>query len=410
MVNANLMDAIDEFLRLNGRDARKPFGGAQVVLFGDPYQLPPVLSREDEAKFMEFHYRSPFFWDAKVFEQLPITVVELRKKRVMRKAKYEKRATAVELSGAWATLRDRLAEAFGVLEEGQYLVLSGTRSPYYVQFAMEADSLLWSEAVSDAFLEKGQKLGKARKNALVELGWRAPADGSRGKKSHEESSGSPNYQGRSEGHDQFEAAATLAVQTFRDVYGFRKPTSLRYHAFEGEGTDILLPTLGIGRERASGEEAVEDVPATLEEEVLEVVRDGLGAEDARFDRNGFLTLEVEGEFVSVLLLDSPPCVRLFTPILLDVPNEDETLDVLNTLNFEGRHARFVLDEGSVLAVIDVPCEPFVPDHFAESFLALASAAHELPESLRDALGGRLPSKPKPAGDRGREGKRTTLPS
>jgi hypothetical protein len=28
---------------------------------------------------MEFHYRSPFFWDAKVFEQLPITVVELRK-------------------------------------------------------------------------------------------------------------------------------------------------------------------------------------------------------------------------------------------------------------------------------------------------------------------------------------------
>jgi hypothetical protein len=79
MVNANLMDAIDEFLRLNGRDARKPFGGAQVVLFGDPYQLPPVLSREDEAKFMEYHYRSPFFWDAKVFEQLPITVVELRK-------------------------------------------------------------------------------------------------------------------------------------------------------------------------------------------------------------------------------------------------------------------------------------------------------------------------------------------
>jgi len=79
MVNANLMDAIDAFLRRNGRDGTKPFGGAQVVLFGDPYQLPPVLSREDEAKFMEYHYRSPFFWDAKVFDQLPMAVVELRK-------------------------------------------------------------------------------------------------------------------------------------------------------------------------------------------------------------------------------------------------------------------------------------------------------------------------------------------
>jgi hypothetical protein len=38
----------------------------------------------------------------------------------------------------------------------------------------------------------------------------------------------------------------------------------------------------------------------------------------------------------------------------------------------------------------------VPDHFVESFMAIASAAHELPESLRNALGGRVPSEPKPA--------------
>lgn len=331
-------------------------------------------------------------------------------KRTPRSSARVRRPEPVELSGAWATFRDRLAEALGVLEEGQYLILSGTRSPYYVQFAMEADSLLWAEAVSDAFLEKGQKLGKAQKNALVKLGWRAPADGRRGRKSHGESSGSPNYQGRFEGADAFADAATLAVQTLRDVHGFKKPASLRYHAFEGEGADILIPTLGLGRERVSAEEAVEDVPATLEEEVLEAVREGLGAGDARFDRSGFLSLEADGELVSVLLLDGPPCVRLFTPILLDVPDGGETLDVLNTLNFEGRHARFVLDEGTVLAVIDLPAEPFVPDHFVESFLALASAAHELPESLQNALGGRLPSRPKSTRARGRGGKRTTLPS
>ncbi len=325
-------------------------------------------------------------------------------KRATRNQKIAKQTKPEDLTGAWATLRDRLAEALGVLEEGQYLILSGARSPYYVQFAMEADSLLWAEAVSDAFLEKGEKLGKARKDALVKLGWRAPGDGGRGKRSSSQSSGSPNYQGRFEGTDQFPAAAKMAVQTLRDVYGFRKPSSLRYHAFEGEGADILLPTLGLGRERVPAEEAVEDVPGTLEEQVLEAVWEGLDVEDARFDRKGLLTLEADGELVFVLLLDGPPCVRVFTPLLEGVTNDGETLDVLNTLNFEGRHARFVLDEGSVLAVIDLPGEPFVPDHFVESFLALASAAHELPGSLKKALGGSLPSEPETARGRGREEK------
>ena len=75
MVNANLIDAMDASLRLNGSDRRKPLGGAQVVLFGDPFQLPAVLRREDETKFMESRYRRPFFWDAKVFEKRPMAVV-----------------------------------------------------------------------------------------------------------------------------------------------------------------------------------------------------------------------------------------------------------------------------------------------------------------------------------------------
>ncbi len=304
-----------------------------------------------------------------------------------------KRKSAAVLSGAWAALRDRIAEALGVLEAGQYLILSGARGPYYVQFAMEEGSLLWAESVSDAFLPKGQKLRKAEKDLLVKLGWRAPADEKRSKKSEEESSGSPNYQGRFEGAEQFATAATMAVMSLRDVYGFRKPASLRYHAFEGEGCDILLPTLGLGRHRERAEEAVADVPASLEAQVLEAVTEGLGVEGARFDEKGFLALDAEGEAVFVLLLDGPPCVRVFAPVLEDVTSEGEVLGLLNTLNFEGRHARFVLDEGTVLAVIDLPGEPFVPDHFVESFMALASAAHELPESLKKALGGRMPSKP-----------------
>jgi ABC-type molybdenum transport system ATPase subunit/photorepair protein PhrA len=42
MVNADLMDAIDRALRQARQRKLEPFGGVQIVLFGDPYQLAPV--------------------------------------------------------------------------------------------------------------------------------------------------------------------------------------------------------------------------------------------------------------------------------------------------------------------------------------------------------------------------------
>src|SRR3989304_684676 len=43
MVRADLLDCVDRFLRLNGPEADKPFGGIQMAFIGDLYQLPPVV-------------------------------------------------------------------------------------------------------------------------------------------------------------------------------------------------------------------------------------------------------------------------------------------------------------------------------------------------------------------------------
>jgi ATP-dependent exoDNAse (exonuclease V) alpha subunit len=67
MVNADLMDAIDRALRQARGKRAEPFGGVQIVMFGDPYQLAPVPPRGDELRYVRDHYRSFWFFDAKVW-------------------------------------------------------------------------------------------------------------------------------------------------------------------------------------------------------------------------------------------------------------------------------------------------------------------------------------------------------
>lgn len=67
MVNADLMDGIDRALRQARGRRGEAFGGVQVVMFGDPYQLAPVPPRGDEARYIADHYRSFWFFDAHVW-------------------------------------------------------------------------------------------------------------------------------------------------------------------------------------------------------------------------------------------------------------------------------------------------------------------------------------------------------
>lgn len=79
MVSADLMDAIDRRLRTARSRPAEPFGGAQVVMFGDPYQLAPVLGRDPgERAYYADHYRSIWFFDARVWQQADLRIVELQ--------------------------------------------------------------------------------------------------------------------------------------------------------------------------------------------------------------------------------------------------------------------------------------------------------------------------------------------
>lgn len=78
MVRADIIDFIDKVLRIYNHNMREPFGGKQLLLVGDIYQLEPVV-REEDRKLLSPFYPDNFFFDAKIFQQMQLVSIELKK-------------------------------------------------------------------------------------------------------------------------------------------------------------------------------------------------------------------------------------------------------------------------------------------------------------------------------------------
>ncbi len=78
MVRADIIDFIDKVLRVYNRNMREPFGGKQLLLVGDIYQLEPVVKDEDR-KLLSPYYAGSFFFNARVFQEMHLVSIELLK-------------------------------------------------------------------------------------------------------------------------------------------------------------------------------------------------------------------------------------------------------------------------------------------------------------------------------------------
>ncbi len=79
MVRADLMDGIDYSLRLNRGIFNIPFGGVQMVFFGDIFQLPPVVKERELKEYFDSHHGGPYFFYSKVFSNMNLSYLELEK-------------------------------------------------------------------------------------------------------------------------------------------------------------------------------------------------------------------------------------------------------------------------------------------------------------------------------------------
>jgi hypothetical protein len=76
MVRSDLLDTIDAVLRHIKHQPNHPFGGVQVLVIGDLFQLSPV-AREEEWRLLQDYYSGPYFFQAHVFQQLNPIYIEL---------------------------------------------------------------------------------------------------------------------------------------------------------------------------------------------------------------------------------------------------------------------------------------------------------------------------------------------
>lgn len=79
MVRADLLDGIDIILRAVRKTHHLPFGGVQVVYFGDLYQLPPVIKTNEWWESIGQFYKSGFIFDSRVFNENRPIIIELEK-------------------------------------------------------------------------------------------------------------------------------------------------------------------------------------------------------------------------------------------------------------------------------------------------------------------------------------------
>ena len=87
MVRADIIDFIDKVLRIYCRNMREPFGGKQLLLVGDIFQLEPVV-KEEEWRLMQPFYSSAYFFSAKIWQEMQLVSIELRKVYRQRDAEF----------------------------------------------------------------------------------------------------------------------------------------------------------------------------------------------------------------------------------------------------------------------------------------------------------------------------------
>lgn len=85
MVRADIFDQIELFMRQYGRLRGEPFGGCQICIIGDMYQLPPIVNNQDAEVYYNF-YETPYFFSSNAFKSEAHQFVNINFSKIFRQS------------------------------------------------------------------------------------------------------------------------------------------------------------------------------------------------------------------------------------------------------------------------------------------------------------------------------------
>lgn len=144
MVRCDTLDVIDRLLRVFRKKNNLPFGGVQVILIGDTFQLPPIADIEQWRILKDF-YQSPYFFSSKVVQENKPVYLELKK--IYRQKEHEfinlldkirvNQITDPEL----IELNKKYDPSFSTVSSNNHIILATTNAQVHQTNATKLDEL-----------------------------------------------------------------------------------------------------------------------------------------------------------------------------------------------------------------------------------------------------------------------------
>lgn len=164
MVRADIIDCVDRILRVYSGNMRLPFGGKQLLFVGDVFQLEPVVP-SDQREILNLFYPNPFFFSARVFQEIHLVPIELQKVYRQRDPVFidilDKIRTNVVRMPELNVLNGRCFPQFEPKNEDMYITLATRRDQ--VDYINERKL---AELPGDEFVSKGVIKGDFPESSL----------------------------------------------------------------------------------------------------------------------------------------------------------------------------------------------------------------------------------------------------
>ncbi len=295
-------------------------------------------------------------------------------------------------SRAWEPYSMTLAQTLGALSDGQYLVLECKDRPGFVQFVVHGVHGLRAELVSNYYLPAEAQLTPESIEAVTALGWHPPTGSPEESTPEQDPDGSANFFRDWPLPVPFIEVARLAVDSLVEVMAVPHPRYLRYQAFTGGGSAILLPALG-ERAPAAGESTFDVADESLGAEqvaqrVLEILRHASGDDELEPDDEGDVALQFGSSVVFVRVFGDPPIVRIYSPALGQVPDDPKITDVVNDLNRDSAFTKWLAIDDTIIAVMDLFGSPLNEASVLQACSVVGNSADDEDDALQQMFGGK----------------------